>query len=72
MNLGSANPKEVEGIINFPKLGLSHDLGKGAKRAISPTLIEENNRVAKVATQLLLSTTQKIRESRFLTDLTIE
>ncbi|KAK2705483.1 hypothetical protein QYM36_015765 [Artemia franciscana] len=26
---------------------LSHDLGKGAKRAISPTLIEENNRVAK-------------------------
>ncbi|KAK2719851.1 hypothetical protein QYM36_005357 [Artemia franciscana] len=27
--------------------GLSHDLGKGAKRAISPTLIEENNRVAK-------------------------
>ncbi|KAK2703712.1 hypothetical protein QYM36_017869, partial [Artemia franciscana] len=46
MNLGSANPKEVEGIINFPKLGLSHDLGKGAKRAISQTLIEENNRVA--------------------------
>jgi hypothetical protein len=47
MNLGSANPKEVEGIINFPNLGLSHDLGKRAKRAISPTLLEENNRVAK-------------------------
>jgi len=31
----------------YPNLGLSHELGKGAKRAIPPTLLEENNRVAK-------------------------
>ena len=47
MNLGSENSKALEGIINFPNLGLSHDLGKEAKRAISPTLPKENNIVAK-------------------------
>jgi len=37
----------VEGIINLSNLELSHDFGQQAKRAISPTLLKENSRVAK-------------------------